>query len=315
MPYILDIDYAYGGSIIDDVSYSDLYSLNGLDFDSENWIGSNGNISADPLFVNPASDDYSLSWLSYPDPVDKSPCIDTGNPDEQDPDGTRIDMGAIFFFFDAPPSAPTNLTVTPFRDNPELTWDANTEPDLDHYNIWAKYSNYSDPGFWHKIATTTGTTWTDNNVQTPGGKHPDIIFYRLKAEDCGGNVSNYYAGPVWILGDVIYWPAKQAVAFVQIPNRYALLRNFPNPFNPITTIKYDLPEESYVELKIFNLLGEEIRTLVVGNESAGFKSMLWNGEDNKDKSVASGVYIYSFFAKSLESDKDFHKTRKMVLIR
>jgi hypothetical protein len=93
------------------------------------------------------------------------------------------------------------------------------------------------------------------------------------------------------------------------PNSYALHQNYPNPFNPTTTIKYDLKAAGKVTLKVYNILGQEVRTLVNKNETAGFKSVVWNGKDNMGKAVSSGLYIYRIEA------GQFVKSHKMMFIK
>ena len=78
----------------------------------------------------------------------------------------------------------------------------------------------------------------------------------------------------------------------QIPKAFALYQNYPNPFNPSTTIKYDLPRGSNVVLKIYNMLGQEIRTLINKHQTVGYKSLTWDGKDNLGQLVSSGIYIY-----------------------
>ncbi len=77
-----------------------------------------------------------------------------------------------------------------------------------------------------------------------------------------------------------------------IAKELALLQNYPNPFNPVTQIAFSLPEASTVTLKIFNMLGEEVRTLVSGQLAAGVHSYVWDARDNNGNQVTSGVYIY-----------------------
>jgi hypothetical protein len=77
-----------------------------------------------------------------------------------------------------------------------------------------------------------------------------------------------------------------------IPSEYLLRQNHPNPFNPITTIKYSLPRTSKVILKVYDLLGKEIKTLVNQTQSVGKKSVVWDGTDNSGYQVSSGIYIY-----------------------
>ena len=94
-----------------------------------------------------------------------------------------------------------------------------------------------------------------------------------------------------------------------IPIEYGLSQNFPNPFNPETTIQYQLAEVSTVELTIYNVRGQRIRTLRRGEQSTGVYSVLWDGRDDAGSTVASGMYIYRLKA------NEFVKTKKMILIR
>lgn len=99
------------------------------------------------------------------------------------------------------------------------------------------------------------------------------------------------------------------------PSDFVLNGNYPNPFNPITTIKYHLPERSFVKLKIYDLMGREIRALVSSNEDAGYQSVTWDGKDSYGNPVSSGMYFYRLHAISYESDTEFLETRKMILLR
>ncbi|MHA2276347.1 MAG: FlgD immunoglobulin-like domain containing protein [Candidatus Kariarchaeaceae archaeon] len=96
---------------------------------------------------------------------------------------------------------------------------------------------------------------------------------------------------------------------------FALEQNFPNPFNPSTNIKYSIPVEATVDLRIFNILGQEVKTLVDQITKAGFYTVEWDGNNNYDQRVASGIYIYSFIAKSVDGKQNFNQVRKMILIK
>jgi len=94
-----------------------------------------------------------------------------------------------------------------------------------------------------------------------------------------------------------------------IPSNFNLEQNYPNPFNPITTINYQVPEQTIVELSIYNILGQKVRTLVNENKSPGYYDITWNGRDDSGVPVASGIYFYRLKTES------YIKTRRMVLIR
>jgi len=94
-----------------------------------------------------------------------------------------------------------------------------------------------------------------------------------------------------------------------LPFKTALGKNFPNPFNPTTTINYSLIDAGRVRIEIFNIKGEKICTLVDGHKNVGFHSTVWNGKDENGKAVSSGMYFFNMVT------ENFHKFRKMVLLK
>jgi C1A family cysteine protease len=95
----------------------------------------------------------------------------------------------------------------------------------------------------------------------------------------------------------------------KIPETLYLAQNYPNPFNPGTTIEYNLPEPAMVVLKIYNLIGQEITTLVDGTQDGGIHSIAWDGRDRFGQMVSSGIYIYRLQAGSEV------QSRKMIVMR
>jgi hypothetical protein len=104
-----------------------------------------------------------------------------------------------------------------------------------------------------------------------------------------------------------------SVASNEIPKEFALHQNYPNPFNPTTIIKYQLPIESHVTLKIYNILGQEVITLVDEIQDAGFKSVEWNPSTSSGQGLASGVYFYRLMAES--PGKSFVAVKKLLLMK
>ena len=94
-----------------------------------------------------------------------------------------------------------------------------------------------------------------------------------------------------------------------LPVRYSISPNFPNPFNPTTTIKFEISKSTEVNLIIYNLLGQEITTLVKNNLQAGSYNVMWNGKSKDGNPVASGIYVYAFRAGS------YYKTQKMIMMK
>ena len=109
------------------------------------------------------------------------------------------------------------------------------------------------------------------------------------------------------VGDLVF--TSQGTEFMSLdiptgPTSYRLYANYPNPFNPTTTIRFDLPYNSGVSIKVYNLQGREVMSLIDGNMEAGYHSVSWNAE-----SYSSGMY----FVKMLTGD--FTYTQKMMLIK
>jgi len=100
---------------------------------------------------------------------------------------------------------------------------------------------------------------------------------------------------------------------VLIPVRTELTGNFPNPFNPTTTIQYALHEDSRIQLEIFNIKGQKVKTLADGNQSAGFHTIVWDGKDNNSRTSASGMYFYKMDSEG--NSGRYTSTKKMILLK
>ncbi|MBN1302388.1 MAG: T9SS type A sorting domain-containing protein, partial [Melioribacteraceae bacterium] len=121
-----------------------------------------------------------------------------------------------------------------------------------------------------------------------------------------------FGGNNWMLG----WTALSNLGYTEMvtdveetytsstPDLYNLSQNYPNPFNPSTIIEFSLPKENYVKLSVFNILGQEVATLINGQRNAGVHSVSWNADN-----LTSGVYIYR-----LEAGANTI-TRKMTLLK
>jgi hypothetical protein len=126
------------------------------------------------------------------------------------------------------------------------------------------------------------------------------------------------AGGVTIVNGIDFTLAPGALTSggedVPVVQQYALDQNYPNPFNPTTTIRFTLPHNGFTTVKVFNLLGQEVATLVDGPLKAGAHAVAWDGSDTKGGFVSSGVYFYKLAA-SLPAGGEFVQIRKMVLLR
>jgi flagellar hook assembly protein FlgD len=93
------------------------------------------------------------------------------------------------------------------------------------------------------------------------------------------------------------------------PLIYKLHSAYPNPFNPITSLHYDLPEGGLVNITIYDMMGRIVKTLVNSSQTAGYKSVQWNATNDRNESVSAGLYLYTIQA------GEFRQTKKMVLLK
>ena len=124
----------------------------------------------------------------------------------------------------------------------------------------------------------------------------------LVAVDDNDNVSD--------VSNIAVWAPVLSIADSRgIPTEYGISQNYPNPFNPSTRIEFALPEQANVVLKIYNVLGREVKELVAGEYVAGYHTVVWNATDNASNNVPSGIYFYRINAGK------FSKTTKLVLLK
>ncbi len=106
-----------------------------------------------------------------------------------------------------------------------------------------------------------------------------------------------------------YFTVVRKSSSANLPNAFQLENNFPNPFNPATTIEYSLRNQADVKLSIFNMLGQKVRDLVNESQAAGTHRVIWDGTDASGAAVSTGVYLYRMQV------GDLAETKKMVLIK
>jgi len=160
----------------------------------------------------------------------------------------------------------------------------------------------------------SANTWEELAVSgsPPAARDGGAAAY-VAAEDrvivFGGAAVEGLFNDVWSLEDL----APDAPTLVEsagiLPSGFVLHQNHPNPFNPSTTIPYDLPQATQVALKVYDLLGQKVRTLVQQTQGPGPHSVVWDGKDDQENQVGSGAYLYRLQA------GPFVATRKLSLIR
>ena len=114
--------------------------------------------------------------------------------------------------------------------------------------------------------------------------------------------------------DDIYWDGGGTTSIIEDefgenPIIFSLQNSFPNPFNPITTLRYDLPEQANVNIVIYDLLGRQVKTLINQTQDAGYRSVIWNATNDYGKPVSAGIYLYQIQA------GEYISTKKMVLLK
>ena len=277
---------------IEIINNHNLYFNSIFNFDNNNTCI----VDLDPNFVDLQNGNYNLAY--------GSPAIDAGDPSvPNDPDGTVSDMGA--YYFHQSPSAPTHFRIRGRPgQNPRLTY-RHSEPDVNTFEILRSW----DGGPFHLLAVVNETQYIDTEVIIAHNwSMTDEVCYKVNAVDDAGFTSENSAGPECELAEIL---KKE----MNLPKEFALHNAYPNPFNPVTTIKYDIPEQSQVQLIIFDLLGRKINTLKNKTEEAGWYSIKWDGTNKNGKPLSSGMYIIHITALSMESDDTFTKSQKVVLLK
>lgn len=158
-----------------------------------------------------------------------------------------------------------------------------------------------------------GNTFTVNFSRSDAFYHLDMKLVKLGEYDwiCG-----YAVGENGSINKYLEVPTVTDISDVSgnYLSEFVLQQNYPNPFNPSTTIKFSLPVHAHVTLKIVNLLGQEVATLMDNPQNAGDVKVVWDGKDSAGNRVASGIYFYQLKAKD-SNGKLFNNTKRMLMIK
>lgn len=195
---------------------------------------------------------------------------------------------------DLAPPPPGAFSVAYSASGNALSWQASDAPDVVSYRI---YRTSEAGGSFSKadlVHETDALQWFDDTAD------PFAQSYQIGVTDDGGNESQPgEPGSVTGVG-----PDGS-----DVPSRFALEGNVPNPFNPSTVIAFDVPRPGHVELVIFDASGRRVRTLRDERMEEGTYSVTWDGRDDGGREVGSGIYIYRLMADG------FSRSRKMALVR
>ena len=293
-----------------------------------------GNIDDDPLFVDPDNDDYHLKAIYCGDSIN-SPCIDSGDPDYKDIFRDcdwglgyyRSDMGA----YGGGTFHEPEIIISMIPNNPPIYVPAGGM--FDYTGIIANTTNEQQSvDIWIMLRLPSGDIFgpiqrIDNLILAPFqivsvdnvtqhvpvlapmgtynyiaycGEHQiskiDSISFEFTVTSPAGDIADSWNLFGWFGGIEDQSP--------EIPTTFALSPNYPNPFNANTTINFQLPFDSNIRLQIYNLLGQNVETLVDSQIKAGYHSIQWNASH-----YSSGIYFYKLTA----GDKVI--TKRMTLLK
>ena len=174
----------------------------------------------------------------------------------------------------SPPNTSTNVTITP-----TLSWSC-TDPESDPLTFDVYFGTSPNPPL-------VGSDLIQTTYDPETLIYETTYYWHIVAKD---NCGNETESEIWN-----FTTESEIGVDELIPEIAELLQNSPNPFNPTTTISFSIPEESNIELTIFNIRGQKLKTLANKEFTKGSHSIIWNGEDELGKAVGSGVYYYKLY--------------------
>ncbi len=246
------------------------YWNNGADVPG--WTPGPHDLFTAPLFVDTAGGDYGLAL--------HAPGLDRGDPEPacNDLDASRNDLGLCGgpLALAAAPAAIQGAQLVDLGDGRlEVSWDPNTEPDVDRYVVYTGTASPFVPAPERVVAEVPhpGHDWID---EAPAGG-----YYLVVAVDAAGHVGGYSEQ----VGDAT--PVDDGAT----PRALAVRGVTPNPFNPRTRVAFDVPGSGPVRVRIHDTRGRVVRRLVSADLPAGRHETVWDGRDDAGSPVAAGVYL------------------------
>jgi hypothetical protein len=177
------------------------------------------------------------------------------------------------------------------------------------------HSGYKPNDPWDVIATTDyvftlpdtahAFDWTQFSVDVPVPNDVTAKYFSLRCHPYSRMAGTIYFDDLQVMSVATGIKGPGNI----VPAVFSVDQNYPNPFNPSTIIRYNIPQAAVVSVKIYNMIGQEVKTLFNGNLTAGVHNVTWNGDNNFGSKVASGIYIY------LVKYNDQFQVKKMVLLK
>jgi len=203
-----------------------------------------------------------------------------------------------------------DISQSNISDKYELKWSESKDVDGEtiDYLLYVKIGVLEPEEIYDTTSTSIPITYQEflENVFEPFPMLPRVtVQFSMEATDGIDTVK--------ITGDnrVVFINRYEYLSTVGegIPKEFALHENYPNPFNPSTTLRFDLPELSDVNIVIYNMVGQKIKSFRMSSMAAGYHSLKWDATNDYGDQVSAGVYFYQL------QTKDFLKTRKMILLK
>ena len=202
-----------------------------------------------------------------------------------------------------------NITQLNAQDNFLLEWTESADVDQDtiEYIIYAKVGQYPLEEIYDTTSLSYPIPYQDIAVEAFRNVPGNNATIRFSVWAYDGTDSLKINGE-----DRVLYVNRYEYLQVDnngIPNAFALHGNYPNPFNPTTQIRFDLPYRGNVNIHIYNMLGQKVKVFSMPNTPPGRHAITWNGTNQKGQALSAGVYLYQMIS------EDFVKTRKMILLK
>ena len=245
--------------------------------------------------------DIIADWIGFPIPSDTTSFLLSVEPTQDAPTAFEWVSSALDTI---------NITELNLAYTYDLQWSTSTDADGDtiDYLVYAQMGVGPAEEIYDTTVTTLPLTYQEflENVFEPFPMLSGVtVKFSVSATDGIDTVK--------VTGDdrVVYVNRYEYLSTETegIPTEFALHENYPNPFNPTTTLRFDIPEVSSITLTIYNMLGQKVKTFDMNDTPAGYHSIKWNATNDYGDPVSAGVYLYQLRA------NQYVMTRKMVLLK
>ena len=232
---------------------------------------------------------------------------------------TPSQHGSYIAQFTTKPFAPAGLEqLASIGQNVHLWWTDNPNASrVTKYHIYRAAPSIPEQKHIVDSVSSGVHSWYDFDVIVKGPRDgPEYVYYVCGVDNQTGTEG--YEATVNQFGQPVTAHPGAQLAAEEGSNGVMTefsVGNYPNPFNPSTTIAFSLVTNSTVKLDIYDVMGRKVRSLVDGNKSAGYYSVVWNGKDESGRQIASGMYLYRFTASPVTGEKAFTQSGKLVLTK